>query len=332
MRPGKVFKTLLAVGVPIAMLAGCNPLGNESTNDSTDSTWEASTDLVSEYGGYEFSDESASFGESEFQKLEISENSMAAADSDTVRTPNGFMVRILWGQLEGNRDATEVIDWSGAFVVSSGRLAAIRTLAFERSTDRLLRRDDRQILPFESRTLPHFDGLLILIHDPDNDPSATLSMRTGPFTTSWTFAELRAANLVIPVDDLGNAVSVTGITMSDDVSCLGGTVRGHWKTRDGERGVFRGLWMTRHGRPIGHIRGHFGVNDEGKQVWFGKIIGRDGRLIGLARGGYEANAEGPGGTFRLRQVSEKGVLLTARDKQLTVPLAEVQVLKLSAGP
>ena len=42
---------------------------------------------------------------------------------------------------------------------SSGRLAALRTLAFERSTDRLLRRDDRQVVPFESKTLPHFDGL-----------------------------------------------------------------------------------------------------------------------------------------------------------------------------
>lgn len=289
---------LLAVGVPIAMLAGCNPLGNESNDDTTDSSWEASTDLVSEYGGYEFTDEKASFGESEFQKLEIDENAIAAADSDTVAAPNGFLVRILWGQLEGNPNATEVIDWSGAFSVSSGRLAALRTLAFERTTDHLLRRDDRQVVPFESKTLPHFDGLLLLIHDPDNDPTATLSMRTGPFTESWTFEELRAANLVTPVDDSGNAVSVTGITIPDDVSCLGGAVRGHWKVRDDGSGVFRGLWMSRLGRPIGHIRGHFGINEEGQQVWFGKIIGRDGNLIGLARGGYEANPEGPGGMFR----------------------------------
>ena len=296
MRAGHISKTAL-VTLTMALLAGCNPLGNEKQDTLGDPTWENSTDLISEYGGYAFTDEKASFGEPEFTMLEIAENSLAAADSDTVATPNAFLVRVLWGQLEGNPDATQVIDWNGAFSVSSGRLAALRTLAFERRTDHLLRRDDRQVVPFESRTLPHFDGLLLLIHDVDGDPAATLNMRTGPYSGSWTFEELRQANLVIPVDDLGNAVSVTGISLPDDAACLGGAVRGHWLQRADQGGVFRGLWMSRIGQPIGHMRGHFGVNEAGHNVWFAKIIDREGRLIGLARGTYEPSMEGPGGMF-----------------------------------
>jgi hypothetical protein len=294
------------VAVAAALLTGCNPLDNQRRDVDVASNWENNTDLVSEYGGYAFTDEKASFGESEFSRLEIAENSLAAADSDTVATPNSFLVRVMWGQLHGNSNATEVIDWSGAFSVSSGRLAALRTLAFERSTDRLLRRDDRQVLPYESKTRPHFDGLLLLIHDSDNDPGATLSMRSGPYSGSWTFEELRRANQVIRVDDQGNALSVTGMSLPDDAACLGGAVRGHWVQRVDQRGAFRGLWMSRLGRPLGHMRGHFGVNAQGQNVWFAKIIGRDGTLIGLARGSFEPNTERPGGTFSGHWAANEG--------------------------
>jgi len=169
-----------------------------------------------------------------------------------------------------------------------------------------LPRDDRQVVPFTSLTLPHFDGLLLLVHDLDNDPSATLSMRTLPFSDSWTFEELRSANEVIPVDDLGNAVSITGLPLPDDAACLGGAMRGHWMQRNGERGVFRAMLLTRLGRPVGHMRGHFGVNEAGEHVWFAKIIDRSGHLIGLARGTYAPNNEAPGGRFEGHWAAQEG--------------------------
>jgi hypothetical protein len=286
--------TLLATS---GLLAGCNPLGEPRETSSSTTDWENSTDLTSDYGGYTFTDEAAGFGDTEVQKLDLEESAMSVADSDTVVTPNAFLVRIVWGQLEGNPEATQVIDWSGAFAVSSGRLTVLRTLAFEPSTDKVLPRDDRQVVPFESLTLPHFDGLLLMVHDPDNDTAATLAMRTAPYSGSWTFEELRRANEIIPVDDLGNAVSITGIPLPDDPGCLGGAMRGHWMHRAGQRGAFRGVVQARLGEPLGHIRGHFGVNDAGERVWFGKIIDRDGRLIGLARGGFQPDPTGPGGQF-----------------------------------
>jgi hypothetical protein len=135
------------------------------------------------------------------------------------------------------------------------------------------------------------------VHDPDQDPTATLAMRTAPYSASWSFEELRDANLIIPVDDLGNAISITGIPMPDDAVCPGGAMRGHWQHRVGQRGAFRGMFQSRLGEPLGHIRGHFGVNEAGQQVWFGKIIDREGHLIGLARGGFEPEPNGPGGQF-----------------------------------
>jgi len=242
-------------------------------------------------------------------KLDAEELPLPVGDPDSVPTPNGFAVRVLWGQLEGNREADSTVVWDGSFAVSSGALAVLRTIAFEPRTDHLLRRDNRQTVAFESKTRPHFDGLLLLVHDLANDPTATLTMQTGPYSASWTFAELRDADLLIPVDDLGNAVSIEGVNLRDDpAACPAGAVRGHWQAREGERGVFRGLWLSHLGRPIGYIRGHFGINDAGNRVWFGKIIGRDGVLIGLARGTFAPNADAsiPGGTFEGQWAAREG--------------------------
>ncbi|MFQ5599019.1 MAG: hypothetical protein ACE5G2_00540 [Candidatus Krumholzibacteriia bacterium] len=301
MRAVDLLKKFLAVGVPVAILAGCDLLTDspDQTSSQGDSTWEESTDLTSEYGGYEFTDESAAFGDPELAKLEAEENIVVVADSDTVIENNSFALRILWGQLEGNPEAEDVIDWSGSISVSSGAVAVLRTIAFERPTDHLLPRENRQVVGFRSITRPHFDGLLLVIKD-DSDAAATLTFDTGPYAGSWTLSELREINEVIAVDDLGNEVSLTGMPLRNDPACPSGFVRGHWMVREGERGFFRGLWIAEYGRPVGHIRGHFGVNDEGMRVWFGKIIGRGGRIIGLARGTFEPSEdpEHPGGTFR----------------------------------
>jgi hypothetical protein len=218
-------------------------------------------------------------------------------DPDSLPTPNGFAVRVLWGQLRGNPAAESTTVWDGNFTVSSGGLAVLRTIAFELRTDYLLPRDNRQVVPFRSQTRPHFDGLLLLVHDRDNDPNATLTMTTRAFTRSWTFEELRDADLLIPVDDIG-----------DPTLCPNGTVRGAWYVRDDESGVFRGLWMTHLGRPIGYIRGHFGINDAGDRVWFGKIIDRSGNVIGLARGTFAPSTDPavPGGTFEGHWAASEG--------------------------
>ena len=72
----------------------------------------------------------------------------------------------------------------------------LRTIAFERPTDRLLPRDSRQVVPFASKTRPHFDGLLLLIHAEDAT-DGMLTMDTASYSNSWSFEELRGADLVL---------------------------------------------------------------------------------------------------------------------------------------
>jgi hypothetical protein len=301
--------TLVALGAGLAFASGCDsPTVSNDTSSGT-SAWEAGTNLNTAYGGYDFKAEAEAFGDPAVLRLDAEEMPRPVPDPDSLPTPNGFAVRVLWGQLRGNPAAESTTVWDGNFTVSSGGLAVLRTIAFELRTDYLLPRDNRQVVPFRSQTRPHFDGLLLLVHDRDNDPNATLTMTTRAFTRSWTFEELRDADLLIPVDDIGNAVSIAAVSLPGDPTlCPNGTVRGAWYVRDDESGVFRGLWMTHLGRPIGYIRGHFGINDAGDRVWFGKIIDRSGNVIGLARGTFAPSTDPavPGGTFEGHWAASEG--------------------------
>jgi hypothetical protein len=303
MRGIHAISRLLMVGVPVALLAGCDLLtDSKEPAPSTDANWEATTDLESEYGGYTFSDESEAFGDPEVQKQEADEASEAVATGDSLPGDSLFALRVLWGQLEGNRDADVTLDWTGNISVSAGKLRVLRTIAFERPGDHLLPRENLQTVNFTSHTRPHFDGLLLLVAPPSPDSAVagdpTLTFATGPYAGTWTLAELRNGNLVIPVDSLGNAVSLTGVPIGS-LPCPEGFLRGIWMRRTGERGILKGVWVAADGLPIGHMRGHFGINEEGARVWFAKILGRGGRVIGLAKGTWEPSTDpaNPGGTF-----------------------------------
>jgi hypothetical protein len=296
---------LLAAGAMLVALAGCDTLTDErgSTPTGTD-TWEQETNFTDAFGGYTFTDEAAAFGDPALAAIEIAERPTSFADPDSMpvdSTGAAFAVRILWGQLEGNRDAMIRLDWTGTIAVSQGGLGVLRVIAFEREAgDHLVPRTDRRTIGFVSHTQPHFDGLLLIVRPGDANTDGTLTFTTGPLTQSWSYSELRSANLVIPVDDAGNAVSIVGMRLPPPVpGCTRGFVRGHWVHRDDARGVFRGVWVTATGLPVGHIRGHFGTNSNGEHVWFGKILGREGRFVGVARGQYVPSDDPalPGGTF-----------------------------------
>jgi hypothetical protein len=297
--------TLLAAGAALALFAGCDGLTDGRQQAPATDTWEQETNFTDPFGGYTFSDEADAFGDPALRAIEIAEAATPSADADSMpidSTGTAFAVRILWGQLEGNRDAQRLLDWTGSLQVSQGSLGVLRVVAFERlQGDHLvLPRPNRQTLEFVSHTQPHFDGLVVVVRPGPATTDGTLSFATGPLTQSWTYAELRGANLVIPVDDAGNAVSVVGARLpAPGDLCARGFVRGHWLHRDDARGVFRGVWVASNGLPVGHIRGHFGSNAAGEHVWFGKIVGRGGRLLGVARGGYTPSDDPaqPGGTF-----------------------------------
>lgn len=296
MRAIRPFERVFLVGMPLIWLVGCDsPTDSVNAPDPANSSWEASTDLTSEYGGYTFVDEEPAFGDPEVAKID-DEEILAPVEPAALEMQRArFALRLLWGQLRGNPTMTEGTDWSGGIAVSAGAIGVVHTIGFE-MRDEVLPRENRQQLRFSSHTQSHFDGLLLAVIEDGED--ATFSFRSAKFQHTWRVSELRDIDVVIPVDDQGNAVAIQGIVV--DATCPEGFLRGHWVKRVSEdRGVFRALWATSFGLPLGHIRGHFGITEEGQPVWFGKIIDRQGHVIGLARGQWVPADDPtlPGGTF-----------------------------------
>lgn len=309
MRASKALAKLLVVAGPVAMLLGCD-LSTGVKEPTTTSDWESSIDLESPTGGFTMSGEATAFGDPTVLAVELLEGDPqpTVADVDTMPVDSLYAIRVVWGQLEGNPDAQSVIDWTGAVSVDRGHLGLMRTIAFEFPTDHLVRpRPNPQTVEFVSFTKPHFDGLQLVLHEAPGDGPTTFSFRTGPYSNTWTVDELLGTNLVIPVDDEGNAVSINAMRWHR-LECPAGFARGAWAAREGARGVLRGVWMTPLGDPAGYIRGHFGVNRAGEHVWFAKVIGRDGRAFGLIQGRWEPSDDPTlhGGQFAGRLQTRAG--------------------------
>ena len=308
---------LLALGASVSLLAGCDLLtDSKDAPAATTETWAQQDNFTDPDGGYTFDPEREAFGDPELLKLESAEAPAELAEPDSMPTDTtgaAFLVRITWGQLEGSRELQRPIDWSGSIAVDEGGFGVVRVVGFERAQgDHLLPRESRQRLGFVSHTTTRYDGVLLVVHPRAGGTGdgiaaeGTLHFRTTPFTGAWSYADLRTANLLIPVGDAGNAVSIVGLPLPTRPGdeCRRGFVRGQWMVRltdEGQpaRGLFRGLWVLDNGLPIGHIRGHFGTNEAGENVWFGKILGRGGIVLGLARGTFTPNDDpaNVGGTF-----------------------------------
>jgi hypothetical protein len=300
---------LLVAGLAVGALAGCDLSTDGGSAPPPAATWEAATDLESASGGYTSTDEPVAFGDPEVASIATLEVSQPAfADADSMPGDSTFAVRILWGQLQGKRDAVTPMDWTGQVSIDRGRLGLLHTIAFEFPGDHLVMpRPDARTLGFVSHTLPHFDGLLLVVREAPGDTPTELRLETASFEGSWSLADLAGRGIVVPVGDEGNAVSIDVAPLVRP-ACPNGFARGGWLVREGERGVFRGLLVTPGGLPAGHIRGHFGVNEAGERVWFAKLIGPYGRLLGLARGTWTPSEDPtvPGGRFAGRIESRLG--------------------------
>lgn len=299
----------IAIGLPVALLAGCDLMTDSKPElgPSGGTDWEQSTNLESEFGGYEFTDESEAFGDPELRQLELDEASVAVADSGGVPPDSAVVLRVLWGLLEPDPHAPEVLDWSGTIAVSRGALAVRRLIAFEPG-DHLLPRPDRRTVAFASHTRPSYDGLVLHVRDAAGDDPTVLRFATGPLTQEWTLADLRDSVVVVPVGAAGHVVSITALPRRP-LECPSGFVRGGWLQRDDGRGVLRGVWLSADAVPLGHVRGHFGITASGEHRWFAKILGPGGRLVGLARGTWAPSGDDavPGGSFRGHWSVRRGV-------------------------
>lgn len=282
--------------VAAVSLAACNAVSTDEQEQDAD---EIASAIEEDNGGLDMNDTEPLFGEPEmFADAAIEpDNAVAdpmASDPETaaeLAAPDAalFNVLVLWGQMPPDFHNRNGHEWDGTIAINRGAMVVRRTVGFEDATDALAPRDNRQSLSFISMTLPHVDGLILTIADPDPtaaDPLVvTYTPRSGGDGFSATMADLVAGVQSMAVDGSGNRIAAAALPGRPD-RCAHGTLRGRWHRVDDGRGKLLGVVSNAEGEAIGHMLGVYGRRATGEQVFFGKYIDRDGAFRGLFAGGY----------------------------------------------
>jgi len=323
--------TFLAAGLLLAW--GCGDTAEPTAEGSA-----IADALQQENGGVTMEDEAPAFGEPEtFDEIaEYEAVQDETADDPEVASmrdrPDAVQVNLIveWGQIPGNPENETPRNWSGVFHVNRGAMIVRRVIKFEERTDRLLPRPDRQHVPFTSVTLPHHDGMILTIIDPEPQSDEPLVFsyvsplprhdeppRLDPATDATDQVPNQPQTIVrVPVrdlldgrvelliDDAGNRMVAAAMARPIDL-CERGFLAGRWHKVEEGRGRFIGRVMHDEGEPAGHIRGIYGRRENGEQVFFGKFINLEGEFKGIFRGEY---GDGHFGGRWLHRPGERGVL------------------------
>ena len=316
---------LLVIG-----LIGCSE--EQATKSSADGTY----DLNAEFGGFTASSETPGFGDDDLvedAEGEVEYNDpllqSPALDSLTGDPDAGvFHFRAVWGQLDYDSTVSAVTDWAGSLTISRGGIAVRRLIRFEEANDYLVERSDRALVEWVSMTTVHNDGIALDLFVPRPMPAidtleipivdtlgdttwettvdtimpepVEVEFTTGPYSRTFTLGELVALDTIVYLDDAdSNAVAFHAFKL-DRTPCGSGFLAGHWGRDEEGRGIFRGMWMSRHGYIDGWLQGRYGQNDQGRKVFFGKWIDDSGNFEGFLRGTYNTrpNAHANGNAFR----------------------------------
>ncbi len=292
--------TLALTLAGLFILTGCSD--NSASTDAEGSLM----NMDDFFGGYSPSDEAPAFGDEEisenFPEPEVASSDMNSFDDLTSiqgePDVSVYSMRILWGMLEYDSTITSLTDWSGSLSIDTGCIKVINKIRFEFAQDYFTRpRPDCQTLEWTSLTSVHYDGILVFLYfrNSDIDPATTeVAFETGPYSRTFTLAELDSLAEIIDVDNLGNQVSIEAAKL-ERLECPEGYLEGRWVKRGNGRinGQLFGRFVSRDGLFLGHVKGHWGVNADGEQLFFGKWINHYGGFRGFLRGnwGYDDTAE-----------------------------------------
>jgi len=227
-----------------------------------------------------------------------------------------FEFRAIWGRLANLTDSSAAdtcpLDWSGTLRLEGGIIIIKQAIAFEPGDS--ISRIDKSTISWVSRTGPGIDGIHVRLVVParsvDSLVTPMLKLSAGPYSRTFTMEELVALNLVEPVDECGNAISIASVLAP--FGCPHGQLMGGWKATPPDTltssdstnvdgmvlGVYRGVWVGAHGLIGGYLRGVFGINAAGERVFFGKYIDLQGHFMGILRGTF-----GKPGEFALDEAS-----------------------------
>jgi hypothetical protein len=280
------FTTLLAIAA----------LGTGCLAEDGDEAAEIAAALETDNGGLDMEDEAPLFGaEDDFAAADMGdvtdfEDPMATDETVTIAMdgPGAAIARVqvMWGNFPDDA-APAPRRWTGRISINRGALLVRRTIAFD-ELDRVIPRDDPRSVAFVSHTMPHVDGLLLVVADPTPEAADPLTLT---YTTeegelfSTTLADLVAGPVSEQFDD-GSRIAANALLRPAADGCAEGFLRGRWRQVDPHHGVLMGGVADAEGNPIGHVRGIYGQRRNGEQVFFGKYIDRDGRFQGIFAGEY----------------------------------------------
>ena len=295
-------KTLLPLAVFAALLLAVGCSDSTSTQSDPSSQTENFTET---FGGYTATAESPAFGDQTLLtesagEVEFDDPILLSPSVDSIVNDSEagiYHFRAVWGQLRFDSTVTNVTDWTGSLTVSRGAMVVRRIIRFERGQDYVLDRTDRKLIEWVSATTVHHDGLAIEIFIPKVDDSdslmgadtqVTVTFETGPYSRTFTLAEIAALDTIVTLDDAdSNAVAFFGFRHYRE-RCRKGFVTGGWGFDDDGMGRFRGAWTSRNGQLIGYLQGHFGRDDNGRNMFYGKWISADGSFEGFVKGTWQS--------------------------------------------
>jgi hypothetical protein len=296
--------------LPLALLLASSTFACVDNAAGTDDATEVTSALEQENGGFDTNDEAPLFGDDvAYQAAAIEADatfvdpmaqdaSVAALESQA----GGARHRVLiaWGRMPADPSATTGRNWSGSLALSRGALVIGRTIGFEEATDRVLPRQSRDRVDFESATRPWADGLVLRVLDPDPAQGAlrlTYTSADAATTLDLDLSQLATGPISL---DAGDGNRVVAIAVRENDACDQGFMRGRWVALRPGLGVYRGVVANADGQLAGHIRGIWGQRRNGDHVMFGKFIDANGRFRGILAGTYE------NGHFRTRWIVRSG--------------------------
>lgn len=316
-------KKLVAATLFIFMIilgSGCQFTENDPTSPVTtpEDQPETGINLDSATGGFSFADEKPAFGEPEAYESYNKEltyddpyrEQKQVREMERRHRARIYRFRAVWGHLArafDDRTTSErcPIDWTGTLHIEGGIIIIEKVIAFEAADS--VTRIDRSTIGWVSHTKPHIDGIQVRIICPPPPPPDSVSnevpkpvlvFETAPYTARFTLEQLKAMNILQPVDRCGNGISINSHIILP--LCPHGHLMGGWRgvrpdtifspdsteTRGIVHGVFRGVWIGQRGHAAGHLKGVYGVNSAGERVFFGKYVDEGGRFVGILRGHY----------------------------------------------
>jgi len=281
----------------IGLIAGCG--GNHQTSparqDSTPND-QNGTDLGDYYTS---GNESPGFNDQEILAMTEDQIYNDPFDPNSPATSSTIYLKVVWGNLIYDPDATTVRDYSGTMVIDDGLLVIERTVLFEGSDSEIIVRNNPSLVAWKSHILPHYDGLVLRL-DPGSAPDEKnyLHMNIGPYTAEFSVAELQALE---EIDPTGYSDQHVAIASRLGEGASDGFLTGHWRDLpDHPGGVFKGKWENGSGTLMGYERCRYIPEGEGQGIVRGKYIDMEGNFKGFLSGDYErTSTEYQVGTFHL---------------------------------